>query len=52
MSSVNKGLNTADKIIEAEQMLKMGVPLSVIAKTLGIPLSSIHNLRKEKINND
>lgn len=37
---------------EVQGMLKMGVPLSVIAKTLGIPLSSIHHLRNEKANNN
>ncbi|WP_440617819.1 hypothetical protein [Cysteiniphilum sp. 6C5] len=37
---------------EVQEMRKLGVPLSVIAKTLNIPLSSIHNLQYEKANNN
>ena len=33
---------------EVQEMRKLGVPLSVIAKTLNIPLSSIQNFKHEK----
>lgn len=37
---------------EVQEMLKIGVPLSVIAKTLNIPLSLIQSLKNEKANNN
>ena len=37
---------------EAQEMIKLGVPLSVIAKTLNIPLSSIQSLKHQKANNN
>ena len=52
MSEFEQNLTATENMIEAEKMLKMGVPLSVVAKTLNIPLSSIHHLRYEKANNN
>lgn len=37
---------------EVQSMLKVGTPLTVIAKTLNIPLASIEHLRNEKTNNN
>ena len=52
MSEFGKNLTAAEKMIEVEEMLKNGVPLTVISKTLGIPLAAIHHLRNEKGNNN
>ncbi|WP_158107017.1 hypothetical protein [Caedibacter taeniospiralis] len=37
---------------EAETMLKMGVPISVVAKTLQIPVEKIRHLKNECGNNN
>ena len=37
---------------EVHSMLQVDVPLTVISKTLGIPLASIEHLRNEKANNN
>ncbi|WP_116964569.1 hypothetical protein [Fastidiosibacter lacustris] len=37
---------------EAESMLRMGVPVSVVAKTLGISINKIRHLRNERSNNN
>ena len=42
-----------DKVIEQVQsMLKLGVPLSVVAKTFDLPVSAIEHLRCERSNNN
>ena len=37
---------------EVHEMIKLGVPLSVIAKTLRIRLSPMQGLKNEKANNN
>ena len=37
---------------EAQGMLKMGVPVSVVAKTLQIPSEQIRHLKNERSNNN
>ncbi|WP_192484808.1 MULTISPECIES: hypothetical protein [Cysteiniphilum] len=44
------GLTDEQKLQEAIAMSKIGVPLSVIAKIMDVPLASISNLRNEKAN--
>jgi hypothetical protein len=41
-----------ETLYQVESILKMGTPLTVIAKTLNIPLASIEHLRNEKANNN
>jgi hypothetical protein len=42
-----------DNMIDQVQgMLKLGMPLSVVAKTLNLPMSAIENLRCERSNNN
>ena len=52
MSESEKNLTATEKMIEVEEMLKHGAPLTIISKTLGIPLAAIHHLRDEKANNN
>ena len=52
MSEFEQNLTATENMIEAEKMLKIGVPLSVIAKTFGIQLSSIQDSKNEKANNN
>ncbi|WP_440616397.1 hypothetical protein [Cysteiniphilum sp. 6C5] len=44
------GLTDEQKLQEAIAMSKIGVPLSVIAKVMDVPLTSISNLRNERAN--
>ncbi len=46
----NHGLTDEQKLQEAIAMSKIGVPLSVIAKVMDVPLTLISNLRNEKAN--
>lgn len=52
MSEFEQNLIATEKMIEVEMMLKIGMPLSVISKTLGISLTSIEHFRNEKANNN
>ena len=45
MSEFEKSLSAAEKMVDAKKMLQQGVPLSVVAKSLGMPLASIHQLK-------
>ncbi|GGG09522.1 MULTISPECIES: hypothetical protein [Cysteiniphilum] len=44
------GLTDEQKLQKAIAMSKIGVPLSVIAKVMDVPLTSISNLRHERAN--
>lgn len=46
----NHGLTDEQKLQEAIAMSKIGVPLSVIAKVMDVPLTVIGNLRNESAN--
>ena len=48
MSDFEKNLSVTKKMIDAEKMLSQGVSLSVIAKTLGVPLIAIHQLKDKQ----
>ena len=52
MSEFEKNLTATEKMIEAEKMLNDGAPLTVISKTLGIPLAAIQKIANGVIDTD
>ena len=44
-------LTDEQKIREVMEMSKIGVPLSIIAKMMDVPLSVIEHLKNERANN-
>ena len=52
IQNYNGELADEQKIHEVIEMSKIGVPLSIIAKMMDVPLSAIEHLKNERVNNN
>ena len=51
IKNYNDELTDEQKIHEVIAMSKIGVPLSIIAKMMNVPMSAIEHLKNERANN-
>ncbi|WP_192485357.1 MULTISPECIES: hypothetical protein [Cysteiniphilum] len=51
IKNCNDELTDEQKIHEVIAMSKIGVPLSIIAKMMNVPMSAIEHLKNERANN-